>query len=149
MIQNFSRYGFSVGQGTSLTTTYDAVFEIKDDSNIPSADKFPNNCNINAIEVSLTGMNAVTVPTIVTLFLTRDSTGDRPIVPGMSTGSSQTITGGQTANTGGVIFLVDADYHFDKRSGAGGSSTQGSIYAQIKLNAGTIANFDIRVSWRS
>ena len=145
MIHSHSRAGYSYGQTSSggISSTA-AVFAItKDTTNSAQSTKFPNSCNIQSIEVELSEISATSGITI-NAYLTRDSGKVIPITPGATSGATQAITYTATA-TGGVVFAVNIDYHYDSSVS---NVAEGTIYCVLATNTGT-ATGKIRINWRA
>ena len=90
-------------------------------------------------------MASIAASDTITMFLARDSSGNVPLTPDSTSGSTQTVTVGKTTSTvGGVVFTVGKDFHYD--GGVTGGTT-GTIYVVAKANAACTGN--IRVTWRA
>jgi hypothetical protein len=149
MIQSFTKYGYSfrrvvAADTPSSFTSSDQIFAITQDStNSSRSSLFPNDCYISTIEFQF---DTLSTATSVTMYVTRDSNGDVPLTPGVTSGATQTITTGvTTATAGGAVFTVDTDFHFDDSVS---NATSGTIYVIAKVDAGTPTG-KIRVNWRS
>ena len=138
--------GFAYSNNASLSTTQTVHAVTRDVTNAALSGDFPSNCYIDSVEIFLTSMSTGgSLPTEVTVYLARDSTGDIAITPGGTTGATQTIETGFTANTGSVVYTVGSDFNFDASTGY--TCTRGTLYAVVKLDVGT-ATADVRVNWR-
>ena len=136
--------GYSYANNASVANSLAAV-AVKGETDrtvTRAAVDFPNNCNIQSVEVYMTGFGGS--PTELTMYLARDSDGDIAITPGGTTGATQTINI-KTAGEGSCVFNVDSDFHFD---GVPANTTEGTIYAVMKLDSGS-ATADVRVNWRA
>jgi hypothetical protein len=139
----WARAGYAYKDAASLTNSFTVHACTEDTTNSPESSSFPRTCNIQSIELEMSSLSGS--PTTVTLFLARDSAGDVGVTPGATSGATQTIQVGKTtAADGTVVFSVDSDVHFDSSVG---STTAGTLYAVVKLDAGT-ATSNIRVNWR-
>ena len=146
-IQSFNRYGFAYKHAASLTDSFTIHECARDATNNAQSGKFPVDCNVQSVEVELSGMSTGgSTPTQVTMYLARDSEGDVGVTPGASTGATENIrAGATTANTGFVVFAIDSDVHYDATVGL---SKIDSIYACLKLDTGT-ATANVRINWRA
>ena len=147
MIRSFTRAGYSYGggggDGTEITSSGVIVALTKDTTNSPESAAIPNFANLRTLEVQI--VDIASSAATLTVYLARDAAGDIPITPGATSGASQTIEVGQTtSDSGGVVFSLDTDYHYD--SNAGG--TVGTLYAVLTTNTGTLDAKD-RLTWRS
>lgn len=142
MSNTWNTLGYAYHNNGSLSGTLAVLAVTQDLTNSKLSSSIPRNCFIDSVEIFLTSM--ASSPTEVTLYLSRDSTGDVAITPGGTTGASQTIGTGVTANTGSVVFQIESDFNFDENVSG---STAGTLYAAVKLNTGT-ATGDIRINYR-
>ena len=134
--------GYAYHNNASLSANAAPFAVTRDATNSKLSTEFPRNCEIESVEIFLTSM--ASSPTTVTMYLTRDSTGDVAITPGATSEATQTIKGGFTSQTGSVAYKVETDFNYDDSvSGV----TPGTLYAVVKLDTGT-ATADIRVNWR-
>ena len=144
MIQQFTRYGYSVSTiGVTVGTGYTA-FPITSLAANQKSGAIPDDCFLESVEFELSGIDAIT--DTVTVFIARDSAGLIPITSDALGGATQTVTMSVAgaATTGGVSFTINKDYHFDPVvSGA----TSGPIYVCAKATASCVAN--IRLNWRA
>jgi len=142
MIHSWSKASFSYHNAASLTGNFQVFAVTKDSTNSPDSDFVPDICNIQSIEFEFTAKSS---SASVTAYLARDSSGDVPLTPGVTSGSNQNITVGATTNSkGGAAFAVDSDYI---RDGSVSNSTRHTIYVVAKVDAGT-PTANIRVNWR-
>ena len=142
MIRSFTSYGFSYHDSATIGTGYTVFAVTVDTTNSPQSAKFPTQCFIDSVEFELASIAASDT---ITMFLARDSSGNVPLTPDSTSGSTQTVTVGKTTSTvGGVVFTVGKDFHYD--GGVTGGTT-GTIYVVAKANAACTGN--IRVTWRA
>lgn len=146
-IQSFNRYGFAYKHAASLSNSFTIHECARDATNNAQSGKFPVDCNVQSVEIELSGMSTGgSLPGTVTMYLARDSEGDVGVTPGASTGATEAIqAGATTANTGFVVFEIDSDVHHDASVAL---SKADSIYACLKLDQGT-ATANVRINWRS
>ena len=140
----FTKMGFSYhNQATVDSSAAGNVFACTADStNATESADFPNNCNVQSVEVSIDSIASSAAS--INMYLCRDAAGDIPLTPGQTSGATQTIqTGVTTATDGGVIFLVDADVNFHT-----GHSVADTVYVVLKTDTGT-CTANIRVNWRA
>ena len=143
-IQSFNRYGFAYKHAASLPDSFTIHECARDATNNAQSGKFPVDCNVQSVEVELSGMSGS--PGTIQMYLARDSEGDVGVTPGANTGSTVNIqAGATTANTGFAVFEIDSDVHYDATVGL---SKIDSIYACLKLDTGT-ATANVRVNWRA
>ena len=104
----------------------------------------PDDCFLESIEFEL---SSIAASDTITLFMARDSAGLIPITSDALGGATQTVTmsvaGGAT--TGGVVFTINKDYHFDTTVT---NASSGTIYVAVKANAACVAE-NIRLNWRA
>jgi len=140
----WKKHGYSYKNNASITDSSTSHAVTIDTTNSGRSGEFPNDCNIQSVEVFMTSLSGS--PTELTMYLSRGSNGDVAATPGATTGATQTIKAGMTtSNTGSCVYAVDSDFHFD---GDVTGATTGTIYAVLKLDAGT-ATADVRVNWRA
>ena len=145
MSNTWNTMGYAYHNNGSLSSSLAVLAVTADLTNSKLSSSIPRNCFIDSVEIFLTGMSTGgSTPTEVTLYLSRDSTGDVAVTPGGTTGATQTIGAGVTTNTGSVVFQIESDFNFD--SDVSGS-TAGTLYAAVKLDTGT-ATGDIRINYR-
>ena len=131
MIRQFTKYGYScIGSSESIGTSYSAIALSGVAANKKSAN-VPDDCFLESIEFEL---SSITSGDEITIFLARDSAGKNPITSDVLGGASQEVTmsiaGGAT--TGGVVFTINKDYHFDTTTT---NASSGTLYVCAKANA--------------
>ncbi len=145
MIHSHSRAGYSFKNNAGLTDSVQVFPVTKDVTNSAQSASFPNSCNIQSIEISLTSVSAGSMS--VTAYLARDSGGLNPVTPGATSGATQDITYTSGTTKGGVIFAINSDYHYDSSVT---NVTEGTIYCIAYVSGSSqTATADIRVNWRA
>tara|TARA_A100000172_G_scaffold77371_1_gene61684 strand:- start:158 stop:601 length:444 start_codon:yes stop_codon:yes gene_type:complete len=145
-IRQFTKYGYAcLDQARAIETGYNVIFELKgqgQSANKKSAN-VPDDCFLESIEFEL---SLIAASDTITMFLARDSAGKNPITSDALSGATQTVTlSAGASTTGGVIFTIGKDYHFDTTTT---NATSGSLYLAVKANAACQAD-QIRLNWRS
>jgi hypothetical protein len=122
------RRAFSVGGPQALTTAYVAIQCNQDLALDKRSLDVPGSCRLEIAEFQLSAIAGGA--TTVTSFWARDAAGDYPLTPAATT----TIqTGLTTATKGSAVTLFESLPSFVRLEG----DTAGSLYAIVKLNAGT------------
>jgi hypothetical protein len=150
MIQQFTKYGYSVpAAATNVNANYSVIAVSNLAVNKKSA-AVPDDCFLDSIEFKLSGVDAIT--NTITMFLSRDSLGLIPITSDELGGATQTVTTSVTgATTGGVSFTIGKDYHFDYSVN---NVTAGTLYVCVKTGdtgggTATITVDNIWLNWRA
>ena len=140
----WNRLGYSFVENATVNANLSAHAVKSNQSNTGGgrSANFPNNCNIQSIEVFFTTSSGS--PTTFTCYLARDSVGDVAITPGATTGATQSFST-ITSSTGSCVFEVNTDFNFDSTLA---NCTEGTIYAVMKVDTGTVSA-DVRVNWRA
>jgi hypothetical protein len=138
----FPHAGYSVGRGATVGTSY-TVIALSSHADELTASQFPMWCEVIDVEMERLTVESGS-PTTVTMYLCRDSLGNKPITPGSTVGATATIDVGLgTAGLGGAVWSVGKDFHYAPVA----STTKGILYLAAKVDAGEItAHF--RVNWR-
>ena len=145
MIHSHSRAGYSFKNNASLTDSVQVFPVTKDATNSAQSASFPNSCNIQSIEISLTSISTGSMS--VTAYLARDTGGLNPVTPGATSGATQAITYTDGTAKGGVILAVNSDYHYDSSVT---NVAEGTIYCIAYVSGSSqTAVADIRVNWRA
>ena len=144
-IRQFTKYGYAcIDQARSVTTSY-SVIELtgRGQSVNKKSANVPDDCFLESIEFELSSISAADT---VTMFLSRDSAGKNPVTSDSLAGATQKVTlSAASGTTGGVVFTIGKDYHFDTTTTNGNS---GSLYLAVKASAACQAD-QIRLNWRS
>jgi len=120
--------------GSGLSTSYAVATGQADTTNESSSESFPRKGTLSHIEFELSSISSAAS---ITMFLTWDSAGDRPLTPA----ATQAITTGKTtAAKGGVIFNMGVPFNRPD------DATAGKVYVVAKTDAGT-ASASARVFW--
>lgn len=144
MIRQFTKYGYScIAQQQAIGTSKSVIAVTGESGNKRSA-SVPDDCFLESIELELSSIASTDT---ITMFLARDSAGKNPLTSDQSAGATQTVTmssaGGAT--TGGVVFTINKDYHFDSTTT---NATSGTLYVVVKASAACDAD-SIRLNWRA
>jgi hypothetical protein len=94
MSNTWNTMGFAYHNNGALSGSLAVLAVTEDLTNSKLSSSIPRNCYIDSVEIFLTSMSSATE---VTMYLSRDSTGDVAITPGGTTGASQTIGAGVTS----------------------------------------------------
>jgi hypothetical protein len=143
MIKQFTNFGYSCSAvDRNITTSY-TVFPITSLAANNKSIAVPDDCFLESIEFEL---SAIAASDTITLFMARDSAGLIPITSDALGGATQTVTlSAGASTTGGVVFTINKDYHFDTTVT---NATSGTIYVAVKANAACVAE-NIRLNWRA
>jgi len=131
--------GVSYKHQASLTTTYQVFALTADATNNAFSAAVPNDCELVQINVELDTI--ASGASKVTCYLARDIAGDIPVT---SECSANVLFGFTTAAKGTAVVDVGTMHHYQGL----GSEVRGTLYAIVKLNAGT-ANANIRLYWQA
>ena len=150
MIQQFTKYGYSVPSGTTNINANYSVIAVTNLAGNKKSSRVPDDCFLESVELQLSGIDAVT--NTITIFLARDSAGLIPLTSDELGGATQTVTTSVASSaTGGVVFSINKDYHFDTIVT---NASSGTLYVCAKTGdtgggTATITIENIRLNWRA
>jgi hypothetical protein len=131
--------GVSYKHQASLTTTYQAFAVTADATNNAFSAVVPHDCTLAQVNVELNTIAGGASQ--VTCYLARDLAGDIPVT---GVCSANVLFGLTTATKGTAVIDVSLKHHYQDL----GSEVRGTLFAIVKLNAGT-ALANIRLYWQA